>query len=56
MNLQNDIGNEVYSLLIIDDELEIIKSIARQFRNKYKVFQLQVQKRGFGLWKRNIFR
>lgn len=27
-----------YNLLIIDDELEITKSIARQFRKKYKVF------------------
>lgn len=27
-----------YKLLIIDDEIEITKSIARQFRKKYKVF------------------
>jgi response regulator RpfG family c-di-GMP phosphodiesterase len=27
-----------YNLLIIDDEIEITKSIARQFRKKYKVF------------------
>ena len=35
-----------YSLLIIDDELEITKSIARQFRKKYQVFSATSAKEG----------
>ena len=37
MNLLENQNHE-YKLLIIDDEIEITKSIARQFRRKYKVF------------------
>jgi len=36
-----------YNLLIIDDEIEITKSIARQFRNKYKVFTATSALEGF---------
>jgi len=38
--------NQDYNLLIIDDELEITKSIARQFRKKYKVFSAISAKEG----------
>lgn len=35
-----------YNLLIIDDEVEITKSIVRQFRKKYKVFSATSAKEG----------
>lgn len=38
MSFQKPGQSDVYNLLIVDDELEITKSIVRQFRKKYKVF------------------
>ena len=38
-----------YNLLIIDDEIEITKSIARQFRKKYKVFSATSAKEGLAI-------
>jgi signal transduction histidine kinase len=38
-----------YNLLIIDDEIEITKSIARQFRKKYKVFSATSAKEGLDI-------
>lgn len=38
-----------YNLLIIDDEIEITKSIARQFRKKYTVFSATSAKEGIAI-------
>jgi len=38
-----------YNLLIIDDEIEITKSIARQFRKKYQVFSATSAKEGMAI-------
>ena len=38
MNTNENIDSKAYNLLIVDDEVEITKSIARQFRRKYNVY------------------
>lgn len=41
--------SEKYKLLIIDDELEITKAIARQFRKKYEVYTATSAKEGLSI-------
>jgi len=48
MSFQQSTEQE-YNLLIIDDEVEITKSIARQFRGKYKVFSATSAKEGLAI-------
>lgn len=48
MSFQDSEEHE-YNLLIIDDEVEITKSIVRQFRNKYKVFSATSAKEGLAI-------
>ena len=48
MSFQESTEHE-YNLLIIDDEVEITKSIARQFRGKYKVFSATSAKEGLAI-------
>ena len=48
MSIQKSTENE-YNLLIIDDEVEITKSIVRQFRKKYKVFSATSAKEGLAI-------
>ena len=48
MSFQQSTEQE-YNLLIIDDEVEITKSIVRQFRNKYKVFSATSAKEGLAI-------
>ena len=48
MSFQQDAEHE-YNLLIIDDEVEITKSIVRQFRNRYKVFSATSAKEGLAI-------
>lgn len=45
-----DLSNEKdYNLLIIDDEVEITKSLTRQFRKKYNVFSTTDAEEGFAI-------
>jgi len=48
MNL-TQLEKQDYNLLIIDDEVEITKSIARQFRKKYTVFSATSAKEGIAI-------
>ena len=48
MSFQESTEHE-YNLLIIDDEVEITKSIVRQFRNRYKVFSATSAKEGLAI-------
>ena len=32
------VNKDEYNLLVIDDEIEVTKSLVRQFRRKYNVF------------------
>lgn len=43
------IDSKEYSLLIIDDELEITKALTRQFRNKYNVFSTTSAEEGLAI-------
>lgn len=49
MSFQEPVQADVYNLLIVDDELEITKSIVRQFRKKYKVFSATSAKEALGI-------
>ena len=49
MSVMDKDVQDMYSLLVIDDELEITKSIFRQFRKKYKVFSATSAKEGMAI-------
>lgn len=51
--MNEDLQNKKeYNLLIIDDEVEITKALARQFRRNYNVFSTTSAEEGFGIMER----
>lgn len=53
LRITENIDNEPYSLLIVDDELEITKAIKRQFRKKYRVFSATNAKEAISIMERD---